>query len=222
MASVIVPPLLALLLASVTVLYDCHVSIQDRLKRVRIPIYLRPQALVQALACGLVAAIAFTFTDGRGDTLIDSVLGLKQANPYLRGLSVGLTVLVLIRSKLSSIKGAEIGGELVYNAGRVWVMQSLNVRWRKFKSAFNDKNLAKALAIPDYENRLFTEVRDAIKVQPEDFRVFVDGQITNIQQKKPQSAFNASTLEWQTYYRTITNLALDYAGRSVFDDWAKF
>jgi len=39
---------------------------------------------------------------------------------------VGLTVLVLIRSKLSSIKGAEIGGELAYNSGRVWVMQSLN------------------------------------------------------------------------------------------------
>jgi hypothetical protein len=222
MASMLLPPLLALLLASITVLYDCHVSIQDRLKRVPMPIYTSPQAIAFALACGLVAAVAFEFTDGRGDTLIDSVLGLKQANPYLRGLSVGLTVLVLIRSKLSSIKGAEIGGELVYNAGRLLVMASLNSRWRKFKSNFNQRNLTKALATPDYENRLLIELREAIKIQPEDYRVFVEGQIKNVQQSLPKSAFNASALDWQNYYRTITNLALDCAGPSVFEGWAGF
>jgi hypothetical protein len=98
--------LLALLAAAITVLYDCHVSIQDRLKRVPLPIYRAPEAVVLAPSCGAIAAIAFQFTDGKGDTLIDSILGLKQSNPYLRGLCVGLTVLVLIRSKLSSIKGA--------------------------------------------------------------------------------------------------------------------
>ncbi len=218
----LLPPLLALLLASVTVLYDCHVSIQDRLKRVPMPIYTSPQAITFALACGVVAAVAFEFTDGRGDSLVDSVLGLRQANPYLRGLSVGLTVLVLIRSKLSSIKGAEIGGELVYNAGRLWVMSSLNSRWRKFKSNFNQRNLTKALASPDYENRLLVELREAVKIQPEDFRVFVEGQIKNIQQSRPPGAFNASALDWQNYFRTITNLALDYAGPSVFEGWAGF
>jgi len=213
---------LALLFALVTVLYDCHVSIQDRLKRVPMPIYSAPQAILFAVACGLVAAVAFRFTDDRGDTLVDSILGLKQTNPYLRGVSVGLTVLVLIRSKLSSIKGAEVGGELVYNAGRVWVMQSLNSRWRKFKSAFNQRNLTKALAAQDYENQLFTQLREAMRVQPEDFRVFVESQIKNVQQSRPQSAFNAAMLDWQTYYRTITNLALDYAGPSVFEGWAEF
>jgi hypothetical protein len=218
----LVPTLLALLFASVTVLYDCHVSIQDRLKRVPMPIYAAPQAILFALACGVVAAVAFRFTDDHGDTLVDSVLGLKQINPYLRGISVGLTVLVLIRSKLSSIKGAEVGGELVYNAGRVWVMQSLNSRWRTFKSAFNQRNLIKALAAPDYENQLLTQLREAIRVQPEDFRVFVESQIKNLQQSRPQSTLNAATIDWQNYYRAITNLALDYAGPSVFEGWAEF
>lgn len=222
MAPTLLPPLLALLLASATVLYDCHVSIQERLKRVPMPIYTSPLAIAFALTCGLVALVAFEFTDGRGDTLIDSVLGLRQANPYLRGLCVGLTILVLIRSKLSSIKGAEIGGELVYNGGRLWVMSSLNSRWRKFKSNFNQRNLTKALQTPDYENRLLTGLREAIKIQSEDFRVFVEGQIKNIQQSLPKTAFNASALDWQNYYRTITNLALDYAGPSVFEGWAGF
>ncbi len=221
-APAIVGSLLALVFAAVTVLYDCHVSIQDRLKRVPMPIYTTPQAMFLALLCGIVAAVAFTFTTGRGDTLVDSILGLQQPNPYVRGLCVGLTVLVLIRSKISSIKGAEIGGELAYNAGRVWVMQALNTKWRSVKAKFNQRNQSKALTTPDYENRLLTELREAIKVQPEDFRVFVESQIKNVQQSRPQIAFDANRLDWQTYYRTLTNMALDYAGPSVFDGWTQF
>jgi hypothetical protein len=199
---------LALLFAAITVLYDCHVSIQDRLKRVPIPIYREPPALAFALACGLVAAIAFLFTDGKGDSLVDSVLGLKQTDPLLRGLCVGLTVLVLMRSKLSSIQGAEIGGELIYNSGRVWVMQSLNASWRDFKNKFNGRNLTTAMRTPspDYEARLIEEIRAIIKVQPEDYRSFVESQIANIQQSRPSIGFDATKVEWQTYYRTLNNL----------------
>lgn len=222
MVQAAVPTLLALLVASITVLYDCHVSLQDRLKRVPMPIYSVSQAVLFALACGVIAAIAYHYTDGDGKSVIDSVLGLKQKDPYVRGLCVGLTVLVLIRSKLSNIKGAEIGGELVYNTGRVWVMQSLNSKWREFKATFYQRNQAKALAAPDYENRLFTEVGEAIRVQSEDFRKFVESQIRNVQQSRPQSPFNAAATDWQTYYRTITNLALDYAGPSVFRGWVGF
>jgi hypothetical protein len=213
--------LLALAAAAGTVLYDCHVSIQDRLKRVPLPIYSTPQAIILAVACGAVAAIAFSFTDGKGDTLIDSVLGLKQPNPYLRGLCVGLTVLVLIRSKLSSIKGAEIGGELAYNSGRVWVMQALNQRWRTFKSHFYERNKAKAFLMLDYEDQVIFNVREEIKIRPEDYRVFVESQIKNVQQSKPKVAFDATRLDWQTYYRTLTNLALDYAGATVFKGWSQ-
>ena len=215
---------LALLFAAITVLYDCHVSVQDRLKRVPIEIYREPPALALAFTCGLVAAIAFFFTDGKGDSLVDSVLGLKQANPLLRGLCVGLTVLVLIRSKLSSIQGAEIGGELLYNSGRVWVMRSLNSNWRNFKNKFNARNLTSALNTPspNYENRLLEELRAIIKVQPEDYRSFVESQIANVLQSRPAVAFDPLRVEWQTYYRTLNNLALDYAGPDVFSEWTQF
>jgi hypothetical protein len=33
---------------------------------------------------------------------------------------------------------------------------------------------------------------------------------------------NPAMLDWQNYYRGITNLALDYAGPSVFEGWAEF
>jgi hypothetical protein len=221
-APYVVATLLAFLLAGITVLYDCHVSLQDRLKRVPMPIYRTPEAILLAGVCGAIAAIAFHFTDGTGHSVIDNVLGFAQPNPYLRGVYVGLTVLVLIRSKLSSIKGAEIGGELAYNGGRVWVMQSLNSRWQTFKSGFNRRNQAKALATPDYENQLVDQLRQGIRIQPEEFRVFVESQIKNVQQSRPKVAFDPARIEWQVYYRTLTNLALDYAGPSVFNEWTDF
>ena len=217
----VVGTLLAFLLAGLTVLYDCHVSIQDRLKRVPMPIYKTPQAILLAMVCGDFAAVAFQFTDGTGHSLIDTVLGLREPNTYLRGLYVGLTVLVLIRSKLSSIKGAEVGGELAYNGGRAWVVAALNTRWRSFKSGFDRRNRAKALATPDYENRLIEQLRDAIRIMPEDYRFFVEGQIKNLQQSRPKGVLDPDRLDWQTYYRTLTNLALDYAGPSVFE-WTDF
>src|SRR5437763_16625244 len=96
--------------------------------------YRTPQAIGFSIICGIVAAIASSFTDDTGNTLVDSVLGLKLVNPVARGAAVGLTVLVLLRSKLSSFKGAEIVAELVYKDHRVLVMQHLNSRWRSCKS----------------------------------------------------------------------------------------
>src|SRR5215467_1174145 len=221
-ATFILGAVLALILAVATVLYDCHVAVQERLKRVPMLIFQVPAALFLSLACGLTAAIAFSFTTGKGDNLIDSVLGLQQPNPLIRGAIVGLTVLVLIRSKISSFKGAEIGGELLYNSGRTLVMQSLNRKWRAYKSKFNELNLTTALAFQDYEGRLLTELRDSLRTQSEDFRNFVESQIKNVVQNRPQSAFSAAQPEWQTYYRTLTTLALDYSGPDVFDGWIQF
>src|SRR5271166_1276382 len=218
----VVGTLLAFLLAGITVLYDCHVSLQDRLKRVPMPIYRIPQAILLAVVCGGIAAVAFQFTDGTGHSVIDNVLGLSQQNPYLRGVCVGLTVLVLIRSKLSSVKGAEIGGELAYNGGRVWVMQALNSKWQTKKSEFNQRNQGKALDTLDYENQLVEQLRQSIRIQPEDFRVFVESQIKNVQQNRPKGDVVRDRTDWQTYYRTMTNLALDYAGPSVFKGWIDF
>ena len=213
---------LALVLAVATVLYDCHVAVRDRLKRVPLIIFKVPAALALSAACGLTAIIAFCFTDGKGDTLVDSVLGLQQPNAVLRGAIVGLTVLVLIRSKISSFKGAEIGGELIYNSCRTWVMQSLNRQWRAYKAKFNQINLPSAMAFQDYEGRLLTELRDSLRTQTEDFRDFVESQVRNVQQGRPQTAFNPAQLEWQTYYRTLTTLALDYSGPDMFEGWIQF
>ena len=213
---------LAFVLAVIAVLYDCHVAIKQRLKRVPMLIYRVLPALLLSGGCGLMAAIAFCFTDGKGDTLVDSVLGLRQPNPILRGVFVGLTVLVLIRSRISNIKGAEIGGELVYNSGRTWVMRVLNRKWRAYKTQHEKLNLNAALEFPDYEKKMLEELRDSLKTEDEEFRDFVGSQIRTVTSNRPATAFNKTSAEWKDYYRTLTNLALDYSGPEVFEGWIEF
>jgi hypothetical protein len=100
---------LALVLAVATVLYDCHVAVQDRLKRVPLMIFKVPAALALSLACGLTAAFAFAFTDGKGTTLVDSVLGLQQPNALLRG--------AIVRPDRT---GADPQQNLQFQGGRDW------------------------------------------------------------------------------------------------------
>ncbi len=192
------------------------------MKRMPMPIYREPPALALALGCGLVAATAFFFTDGKGDTLVDSVLGLRQENPLLRGICVGLTVLVLIRSKILSFKGAEIGGEIAYNSGRVWVMQSLNRKWVKSKNKFVTRNLTLALGISYFENKLLEGVRANIQLHPEEYRRFVENQIANVVHSRPSGKVDSESFEWQVYYSALIKLALDYAGSDAFDGFTQF
>ena len=91
-------------LASLTVLYDCHLALKISLKRVPITIIKSKEACFVSCCAGVIALTAFQFTTGRGDSAIDAVLTLKQPQDVLRGISVGLTVLVLIRSKLTTVK----------------------------------------------------------------------------------------------------------------------
>jgi H+/Cl- antiporter ClcA len=124
--------ILAFLCAVAAILVDCHVALTQRLKRVPIAVLKTPEAWVLCIVCGVVAGIAYHFTSNQGNTFLDAVLGLDQKNPVLRGACVGLTVLVLIRSKVFALKGADVGGEYFYDWGRSWVMQSINTNCRRF------------------------------------------------------------------------------------------
>lgn len=212
---------LAFTCAVLAIFVDCHVTLAQRTKRVPIPIVRISTAWVLSVACGIAAGVAYHFTSDNGTTFLDSILALKQQDPVLRGVIVGMTVLVLIRSKVFSLKGADVGGEYIYNAGRSWVMRSVNGRWRQYKNRYNDVNLRKGLDTPEFQDQLIDQVRQALRVDDEDLRVFVDAQIKAVIQNRPGGAVDPNSQQWKTYYRTLINLALDYAGPAVFD-WAKF
>lgn len=207
--------------AAISILVDCHVTLAQRLKRVPIAVAKTREAWILSSLCGLAALTAYQFTSDQGNTFLDTVLALQQRNAILRGAIVGLTILVLIRSKVLSLKGADIGGEFFYNWGRSWVMQSLNSRWRSYKNRYDAVNLDRAFATQEFEDRLVDQLRQALQVEDEELRVFVESQIKALGENRPAGSIDPNSPKWQTYYRTLINLGLDYAGPTVFD-WAQF
>ncbi len=208
--------------AALTVFYDCHLALKTYLKRVPISIFRSKEACAVSFCAGLIALTAFRFTNGKGDSAIDAILTLKQPQDILRGICVGLTVLVLIRSKLTTVRGSELGGELLYSAARSWVVERVNQNWSIYKRCFNNQNLAHAVTIQDYEALIVDQIKEAIKVNEEDYRTFVETQIKNVTSGRPNTPFDSGQNEWRRYYRTLTNLALDFAGQHMFKSWDGF
>jgi hypothetical protein len=208
----------AFVVSLLVVLHDCHVTLATSMKRVPIPIVRSKEAWSLSLACGMVAFVAYLFTGGKGDSAIDAILTLKQPNDVVRGFSVGAMVLVLIRSKLTSIKGAEVGGEFLYTSARSWVIERVNNRWGAYKRAFNARNLTAALSTKNYPDLILEEISNSIRVRDELYREFVQELVKVVLKKKPKSQFDPERADWNLYYRSLTNLALDHAGPSVFSD----
>ncbi|MEJ0044796.1 MAG: hypothetical protein WDN04_00525 [Rhodospirillales bacterium] len=68
------------------------------------------------MLCGDIAALACWLTTGEKDGALGTILTLKADDPW-RGIVVGASVLVLIRSKLLNIKDSPAGGDYVYTLG---------------------------------------------------------------------------------------------------------
>ena len=78
------------------------------------------------------------------------------------------------------------------------------------------------MTIPDYETSVLDAIHQKIQVNEEDYRSFVEAQITNVTKGRPSEPFDSNSLAWKRYYRTLTNVALDYAGPAVFKSWSGF
>jgi hypothetical protein len=60
------------------------------------------------------------------DNWISQALSLGAINNFVRGLTVGASVLLLVRSKDVSVGNSEGGIEFAYNLGRAWILKSYN------------------------------------------------------------------------------------------------
>lgn len=213
--------LIAGLCAAVVVGIDCYVSAEKLLNRVPLNILHLPAVWVLCLVCGAAAGVAFWTTDGTGQTWVDVALGLKQDNPLLRAVLVGSGVLVLIRSRVVTIRETDVGGEFVYSRMRAIVHRRLTRRWSRYKSTFWNNNSPCILAEPGYEERLVEQITELTRTESEEFRTIVNRQIQAVQGRRPSQPFDAASHDWRMYYRGLTGVALDACGTAVFDGWIR-
>jgi hypothetical protein len=204
---------IALLVAVAAIYVDCYQRLSKLYPNVPTQFFTSVPMLLLAFACGITAAIAFYGTDPKGTGYIDKLLSLSIENVYTRGLYVGALVLVLIRSKLFQLQGADIGGEFFYNLGSQKAINSVVLRWIEWRDAFVDRVLPKTYLDPNFDDTMLGYMK-AIAAATADakYRSDIEAQIQKIEQSKPAGAVSAVDPNWQRYYRTITRMTLEVCG----------
>lgn len=207
--------LLAFAAAAGVTLYDCQTTAAQSIKRVPGLIAIHPGILVLVVGCGLLAVVAFGFTDPKGTDVVSTALTLKVQSPILRGLVVGAMILALLRSKLFNIHTTGVGGDAIYTQLRALTVQSLN-DWRTYyRTKFLDRNINAAFALPNYFDQVESLVSSSISARSAPFQKLVRNQLRTIKSKAPNTPMSQNDPPWDTYYRSFTSVCYDYCGPTV-------
>jgi hypothetical protein len=205
--------LIALLVAALAIYVDCYQRLSKLYPNVPTQFFTSRPLLLLAFTCGLAAAAAFYFTNPKGTGYIDELLSLNIDNSYARAFYVGALILVLIRSKLFQLQGADIGGEFFYNLGSQKAINSIVLRWIEWRDEFVEQVLPKTYLDQDFDVSMLGYMRDiaAAAADPK-YRSDIESQIQQITQSKPAGPLAAADPNWQRYYRTITRMTLEVCG----------
>lgn len=209
--------LIAFAVAVAAIFVDCFQRISRNYRNIPPRFLTALPVLVLAAMCGLIAGGAFLVTDPGGDGYVDKLLTLNIANPYSRAFYVGALVLVLIRSKLFQLQGADVGGEFFYNLGRERAINSVILNWLQWRDAFVAATLPKAFPIVDYDRTMLGLMHAiATEITDSEYRANVESQIRQVEQARPTTPVNAADQQWQLYYKTITRMTLEICGQRPF------
>ena len=116
----------AFLTAVVVVGFDCQNNVNSTLRVAVVPVYRVGVAWLVWSLCGAAAALAFLLSESStAHNWVSQALSLGTQNNYARGFAVGAAVLVLIRSKVLTAGGSDIGGEYFYNLGRIATFRAM-------------------------------------------------------------------------------------------------
>jgi hypothetical protein len=204
---------IALVVAAAAIYIDCYQRLSKLYSNVPTQFFSSRPLFFLALACGLAAAAAFYFTDPKGTGYIDKLLSLNIDNHYARAFYVGALILVLIRSKLFQLQGADVGGEFFYNLASQKAINSIVLRWVEWRDEFVGQVLPKTYLDPNFDTSMLGFMKEiAAAASDAKYRSDIESQIQQVTQSKPTSALDAADPNWQRYNRTITRMTLEVCG----------
>jgi hypothetical protein len=214
--------LLAFATAAAAVFFDAYTNLAKSLPHVPGDIARRPAILILCGLCGAVACIAYGLTDPSGNDVISTVLTLKTQNPLLRGVAVGATVLILLRSKLFNIQDSGFGGEAIYILLRSLAMQAVNDYRTTQRDQFLDLNIDAAFAIPNYFFRLQHQIDASSITRPAEYQTRVRDEIAAVRPNAPTARMSRNDPDWENYYRSYTGICFDYCGPKILSTFPGF
>lgn len=206
---------LAFAAAALATFLDCYFTLAKSLPRVPGLILANPGILGLSALCGAFAALAFGLTDPAGTDVVNTAITLKQDNPIMRGLPVGATVLVILRSKLFNVQDSGLGGEAIYTLLRSLALQSVNDARTQQRNAFLNANIDAAFNIPTYFTQLENTITASMQTKPAELKQRAADEIRAVRGNAPAPPMDRANEEWCIYYYSMTGICFDYCGPSV-------
>jgi hypothetical protein len=207
--------LVAFATAGMAVLFDAYTNLAKSLPRPPGIIVVHPAILVFCVFCGIGACVAYSLTDPNGTDVISTALTLKVQNALLRGLAVGATVLVLLRSRLFNIQDSGFGGEAIYTLLRSLAIQAVNDYRTRQRDRFLDLNINAAFALPNYFFRVQHQIDGSIASRPPEYQKRVRDEIAAVKPNAPTTQMKRDDPGWENYYRSYTGICFDYCGPKI-------
>ena len=214
--------LLALLAAGAATAWDCKTVLAQATGRVPSFMVIHPGVVILCSLCGIIAALAYNFTDPNGGDVVSTALTLKIANPVWRGVMVGVTILVLLRSKLFNAGNSGFGGEAIYTFFRDIVTASVNARHGIYRNRFLTQNEAAAFAMMNYFTNLEAEINRSITYCKPEYQQKAKDELKAVKSGQPTTAASQADPLWDAYYRAMTGICYDYCGPEVLQAMTGF
>lgn len=193
---------------------DSRQTMAARVPRVPANFWSNRVAICLSCVCGTIAAVACWVIITYRDAALSRVVSFDAADPW-RGLWVGASVLILLRSKLFNIQDSPIGGEYLYQEGSNAAIRSVHEAWTRTRSSFIGNNLAAVMADPGLEVRLKGFIDQAIRAAPPELVKRVNTDFDTLSRKRPNHAFSDINRDWEEYHRALIGWVLDACGPSA-------
>jgi hypothetical protein len=213
---------IAFVAAATATFLDMYFTLAKSLARVPGLILTNSGILGLSALCGAIAVIAFGVTSPEGTDVISTAITLKQTNPISRGLVVGATVLVIIRSKLFNIKDSGFGGEAIYTLLRSLAIQSVTDKHAQNRTKFLNTNISAAFAIPTYFTQLESSITVAMMPRSPELKQRASDELKAVKASAPTAPMAQTDVTWSNYYYSMTGICYDYCGPGVLKTYAGF
>ena len=205
---------LAFAVGALTTYFDCYQTLTVRIGRVPETFRVNSYVLGLAVVCGAIAALACWASRLYPSSVLSTVLTLDYQDPF-RGLVVGASVLILLRSKVFNIQDSSFGGDYLYQLARDSAIHDVNSKWTIVRGRFQNLNIDAALQDRQFEANATALIAANIRARPNNIQVRINETLIGVTENRPVVPFKASSPPWIVYYRALIGVALDGCGASA-------
>jgi len=210
--------LIAFSIGCLVIALDCWRQNSSEFLYSTYPVLRDPWGVLFCVTFGLVAACAFAYVQYDRNSWLAEAMTLRSDNALARGAFVGISVMIIVRSKVLQLSkdAGDFGLEFAYLRGREVVLRRLRRRQANAKNDFIRDYLSRIMRIGDYPDELDRRVNELLRGEATRLEAYAkqrDGTT------KPMKPFAADDILWMSYYKILTRNAADFIGIRDVREW---